>query len=343
MKKNITIKKIAEKAGCSISTVSYALNNHPSISEETKAKILQIKEELGYQPNLYARNLRKHSVSDSISTGNIGFIIVDRRFNDPVYLPLLDTFSKDIQTMNLNPVVLSISPDVSSERDLPLVLRERNLDGFLLTGILNNDKVSFFSSYGIPFVVLGNYSIDSKYFMVRLNTQEGTFQALDYLCSRGHKRIGLISEIFEYDYHKEILRAYRQYFIDKNVPFKDEWIQQSGEVLEGGYRAAEKILSLKEKPTAILVTDLRVACGVVQKFQENNVVVGKEISILSFAGDENISFKPKITKIKIETRGLVSIGLKMLFEKIKNPEIPSYQALLSGQIEEGETCFFCKE
>lgn len=338
MQKKVTLKNVAKKAGVSISTVSYALNNHPSISEETKKRIWKIKEELSYQPNFYARNLRKKSYTSNISTNNLGFIIMDRDLHDPIYLPLIRTFSNEVQKKDYHPVVLSISPKIDEVWKFPFILRERRLDGFLTTGVITKETLALFVSLGIPFVVLGNYNFEQEVSMVRIDTERGTTLAMEHLFSLGHKKIGLISEVFDYDYQKEILKAYMQYYSRKEMKFNKEWIQQSGKIFEGGYKPTEKILSLKDMPTAILVTDFRVACGVVQVLQKHNIEVGKEMSVITFAGSENISFQPQLTKIKIDTELNAKIGVKIILEKIKDPQSPPYTITLQPKLEKGETC-----
>ncbi len=65
----VTIKDIAEKAGVSFSTVSKALRNSPLVQEKTKLKVLRIAEELGYEPNIAARNSYPKKAGRSASSG----------------------------------------------------------------------------------------------------------------------------------------------------------------------------------------------------------------------------------------------------------------------------------
>src|SRR5690554_2759911 len=112
-----TIKDVAEKAGVSISTASYALNNHPNVSAKTRAKILEVAKELNYYPNASARNLKTRK------TGNVGFLIYG--FDGPIFGDILEGVNEELQRKNYNIIV---SSGVSSAT----ILKERQVDAAIV-------------------------------------------------------------------------------------------------------------------------------------------------------------------------------------------------------------------
>jgi DNA-binding LacI/PurR family transcriptional regulator len=97
--KVITLQDIAREAGVSIATASMALNDHPSISAKTKARIYEIQQRLGYRPNRFARQLRKRvsgSKDSPLTTGNLAFLLIDRSLEDPAYSPFLQGISESV-------------------------------------------------------------------------------------------------------------------------------------------------------------------------------------------------------------------------------------------------------
>jgi len=314
------------------------LNNRPSISEETRQRVWDAKRELGYQPNLNARNLRKGIVSSALRTKNKGLIIIESRPNDPINVPLIKVFSREAQKRDCHPMFLHIPYGTNEERNLPLLLREKNLDGFLLTGVLGKRDIDFFGSLNIPFVIYGSYDVGPEISLVKPDVVEEVIRGMNHLFSLGHRKIGLISEILDYDYHKEILKGYREAYRRKGLKLKKEWIQQSGEIMEGGYKPTEAILKLRDVPSALFVTDHRIACGVVQTLQKHDIIVGKDISVITLSGIEYSSFKPRITQMKSDMDAVGKLLVKILCEKISDPEALSLKITVPGMFEEGQTC-----
>ncbi|MCF7930198.1 MAG: LacI family transcriptional regulator, partial [Acholeplasmataceae bacterium] len=94
-----TIKDVAKKAGVSISTASYALNNLPNVHPDTRKRILEAANELNYHPNGIARNLKTKR------TGNIGVFIYG--FSGPIFSDVLEGIRQKLQENNFNIVVSS--------------------------------------------------------------------------------------------------------------------------------------------------------------------------------------------------------------------------------------------
>lgn len=337
-KKRANLKNVAERAGVSLTTASYVLNNRPSISEGTMKRVWDAKRELDYQPNLNARNLRKGIVSSALRTNNIGLIIIESRPNDPIDIPLIKVFSKEVQKKDCHPMLLVIPYGVKEEGNLPLSLREKHLSGFLLTGILTKRNIAFFDSLNIPFVVFGSYNVGPEISLVKPDVMEEVIRGMNHLFSLGHRKIGLISEILDYEYHKEILKGYREAYRRKGLKLKKEWIQQSGEIMEGGYKPTEAILKLQDVPSALFVTDHRVACGVIQTLQKHGIIVGKDISVITLSGIEHSNFKPHITQMKGDMDAIGKLLVKTLCEKISNPEALPLKITVPCMFEEGQTC-----
>lgn len=235
-------------------------------------------------------------------------------------------------------MLLVIPYGVKEEGNLPLSLREKHLSGFLLTGILTKRNIAFFDSLNIPFVVFGSYNVGPEISLVKPDVMEEVIRGMNHLFSLGHRKIGLISEILDYEYHKEILKGYREAYRRKGLKLKKEWIQQSGEIMEGGYKPTEAILKLQDVPSALFVTDHRVACGVIQTLQKHGIIVGKDISVITLSGIEHSNFKPHITQMKGDMDAIGKLLVKTLCEKISNPEALPLKITVPCMFEEGQTC-----
>jgi|GEM_PF-5126176 len=338
-----TIKDVAREAGVSPTTASYAFNDSPLLPESTKQRVRAAGEKLGYQPNLFARNLRRNRHDTPFRTGNIGFVTLDRNIEDVIYMPLIKAFSQEIQSRKKHPIYLNVPVDKFVGGWQPLYLRERNLDGFLLTGILTEEAVDLFQQFGIPFVILGNYNLRARVPMVKTDVSRGVSEGLDYLFSLGHTDIGLVSEIFIHEYQQEVVREYRDWFRRKGLPLNELWIQESGCIYEGGFVPTERLLGFSQQPTAILVTDYRVACGVMKTLERHGLKAGEDVSVLALSGNEYVQYPYLIDRIAVDTEEWVRLGISLLMEHIESTQKPPVTTLFPYTLHAGITCCACKK
>jgi len=255
-----------------------------------------------------------------------------------MYTPFLKAFSDEVQKRDGHPILLQISDGIGVEKGLPRSLTEKRLDGFLLTGLLTRRELDLFGSFRKPFIVWGCYDAGPEINLVKPDVMEETIRQMNYLFSLGHEKIGVISELLCYAYHQEILQGYREAYRRRGLSFREEWIQQSGEPNEGGYRPTEVVLNLPDVPSALLVTDYGVACGAVQTLHKHGLVAGQDMSVVTFSAIANSPFKPRLTQSLVDMDAAARLMIRMLFDRIAEPEQPALKTLVPYIFDKGETC-----
>jgi len=131
----VTIRDVAKRAQVSISTASRALNNSGPVKEETKARILKAAKEINYTPNAIARGLVTRK------TGNIGFILptsVKHGTSNPFYSRVFEGIVAETREKNYH-LIFSILD--KAEKDLPRMVREKNIDGVILSSKINEEFI----------------------------------------------------------------------------------------------------------------------------------------------------------------------------------------------------------
>src|SRR5690554_3329625 len=138
----MTIKDVAKRAGVSISTASYALNNKPNVHPKTRERVLKAANELNYYPNAHARNLKSRKSS------NIGVFIYG--FSGPIFSDLLEGINLELQKKQYNIIV-------SSGKSSSVLLRERGVDAAIIfdNDITDKEIIRFASRQ--PIVVLDRF------------------------------------------------------------------------------------------------------------------------------------------------------------------------------------------
>ena len=144
----ITLRDVAAKAGVSLNTASRALTGKPDVNAETKARVLAIAKRLGYSPNHLARSLLKGR------THTIGLVVTD--CTDPFYASLIRAVEGVLSRVGYSLLLATSNEDTRKENGALSMLRERRVDGLLLTPVdVEADHLSSFLDGALPIVLVG--------------------------------------------------------------------------------------------------------------------------------------------------------------------------------------------
>ena len=150
----ITVKDVAKKAGVATSTVSRVINDHPSISETTKKKVRKIMDELGYVPNMTARNLGKR-----ISSA-IGVILPPldskERIGNPFYLEIMEAINEEARNYDMTTAIATAKNFELLLENVQRMHLQKQVDGFILVYSDSQDPViDYLYQNHIPFTLIG--------------------------------------------------------------------------------------------------------------------------------------------------------------------------------------------
>ena len=307
------LKDIAEMAGVNISTASRALNGDTEISEETRKKIVEIAQKMGYRK----KNRRSLSAKQS---KNIGIIIPEVMSN--YYTSVANHIHQKLLQENYE-CFLGIT-DFNKERMLNLLQSYNNSDlaGIICVmdeceGNLSNEVRDQLAKMNmqVVFIASNNQKI-SDFDMVWVDEFNAAKKAINYLIDMGHKDIGFIGE------HRIDLRekAYTAQLKERNIEPKRSYIFTGNERFElGGYLRMKELLSQKSIPTAVFVGYDQMVIGGMLALKETGLKVPDDISIISFddIGAASYIFGG-LTTIANPVNEMTSVVIGILLSKIKN-------------------------
>ena len=333
--KRPTQTDVARLAGVSRATVSYVLNgvahDRVPISEETRERVLAVVEELGYEPDARAQALR------SGHTNTIGLIIPDIR--NPHFWQAADGVEQELRASGYH--LLLSSADLSPEygEDVFKQLSRRRIDGLILL------SSHIFQSEGaqkiltqllkrrFPIARIGEHpTIDC----VASNYEAATREAIAYLLSLQHRRIGLIygvrppwDTIGSADLPGDSaggmdrLFPYRDCLRAAGLPVDPALIVTCGMTIEDGYQAALQLLKLPARPTALLVINDLLAIGALRAAGDLGLRVPADLSVLGYDDIPLASYlAPRLTT---SSKDMVRVGreaAKLLLARIRDPDRP---------------------
>ncbi len=309
-----TLKEIASKANVSQSTVSRVLNHDSTIfvTDETKKKIFEIAEELEYKTLKERKNKTKKDLK--IKVGIIEMYDTAMQLEDPYYLLLRNVVEKECFENNID-VVKLFKKDNEYIND--------DVEAIIAIGKFEKEEINSMNKITNNIVFLDSSPNDNLYDSVKVNFKSGVKQALSNLKKLGHKKIGYIGciktlsdeKVYEVD---DRYKYYLEYMKENNMEYKKYLINCESMTSIDGYNSVKKFIDEKnELPTAFFITNDTVATGVYRAIQENNIKIGKEISIIGF-NDSIICthMNPSLSSVRVHIEYLAQSAVVLVNERI---------------------------
>lgn len=299
----VTIKDIARETGLSIATVSYVLNGKDNVLQETKQRVVEAAERLGYVKNYSARSLVMKSsnlIGVVIPQTEPGKVMV---FENPFYSEMLSSIEYHARQIGYHIIVSGTDAD---EKYYQLA-RERNLDGIIIIGVYSDAFYSELQNAKIPIVLVDSYMEGKPFYSVRINDEESACCAVSYLIEKGHRDIAFITgKLKDGGVCEKRYLGYKRALQQAGIPMKKENILRGNTDFDSGMLLAEKMM-METSATALFCSADILALGAVKKLTEQGIKIPEEISVIGF---DNLSIA------RYCTPGLTTIG-QDVFEKGK--------------------------
>jgi len=308
-----TIIDVAKAAGVSFKTVSRVLNGETNVRRETREKVRKAVAELNYRPNHNARNLRAKKSR-----------LVGVLFSNPSrnYLGQIQWGAlQQCQAQGYN----LISEDCSdSDRALLALRSETEVSGVVITPPLSDDKdlLQALNDQQIPYVRIGANEPLSECLDVGIDDFAAAKEMTEYLINLGHRRIAFIKGPKTHTQAKKRLAGYREALQDSELELDEALIVSGKFDFDSGLRAAERLLNLTERPTAIFAGNDDMAAGVLAVAYRQRISIPEELSVVGFDDTPLAStIAPALTTIYQPSAELASEAVELLLESLSAPDI----------------------
>jgi LacI family transcriptional regulator len=275
----VTLKDIAERVGKSVPTVSRALANFPDISADTREEIQRVAKEMGYVPNITARNLQKQH-TDTISL--ILPVANHLKISDPFFSEFLSGVVETSTNSNFSLILISSDKETEQETYLKLI-RNSQVAGFIVMRTrLKDQRIDLLRSQNIPFVAFGRVASKNDFPFIDSDDELGIRLMVDHLVKLGHTRLGFIAEptLFTKSYNR--LQGYLQGLNAHGLAYDPDLVVEANFRQPSGKISADTLLALPKPPTAIIASNDLLALGALSAAQEHQLEVGKDISITGY-------------------------------------------------------------
>lgn len=272
-----TINDVARLAGVSKKTVSRVINRSPLLNDETRQRVLGVIDDLGYIPNPQARAL---ALRRNFLVG-----LVHDNPNAQMVLNVQQGILEALRDTEFELVVRPVNRGSPSmlEDVRHFLERQRPFGVVLLPPISENDSLAALCrEIGCRYVRMGSAELDEPDHMVASNDRQAVHEAVNFLIEAGHKRIGIVLGPHGFRSAFERRTGYEEALAEADIPIIRNLIADGNYTFEAGVAAADRLLDLSPRPTAIFASNDEMAAGVLHSARRRGLEVPRDLSIIGF-------------------------------------------------------------
>ncbi len=326
------MKDVARAAGVSTATVSYVLNDKSAgVSDETRQRVLNAVQRLGYIRNSTAQNLRTQR------TRLIGFAWGEKRRDTPN--AVLDIFAYHL-TRTAAEIGYRVLTFTYPENDpIPVyreLIRTQRVDAFVVANTVYDDpRIRFLIDQEFPFVTFGRANPEWDFNWVDTDGQSGVNAAVTHLIAQGHQRIALLAWPEDSLSGNFRVLGYRQALAAAGVPFDPLLLLRGEGIVEFGRSALRQLwaLPVAQRPTAIVAVSDLIAVGVMHEARDRGIDVGAALAVVGF-DDEPMSayLSPSLTTLAQPLEAIASAMVVILDELLNQGRDQRVQQLITPHL-----------
>ncbi len=311
MAQKVTLRDVARHAGVSVTTVSNVVRGWPYIAEETRLKVEQAIQELGYVPHPIAKWLRRGY------TQTIGFVVPD--VTNSHFAALVDTVENIAREHGYSVLVLNTHEDELREAEGVRLLTSGLGDGILLVQTANAlQNGSLLRDVTIPVVAIDRVRETFNGPFCNVDNFAITRLAMQHLYDLGHRRIAHLAGPSTALSAQDRAESYRQFIREAGLEYEYLSTNPSQWCSDEGYRAMHQLLDESVRPTAVFVSNDRMAAGAIHAAIERGLRVPEDISLVG-VDDIELSrhITPPLTTVRQPLEEMARIGVEMLLKLIQ--------------------------
>ncbi len=358
----MSLKRIAELAGTSVSTVSRVLNRpeHRCNDSQLNQRIWEIAEELQYIPNSAARELRKGTTPKEVPyVVDILLTRFDSMDTDPFFLELFHHTEEELmgngcllgevlnlpditrlerESSSMSNVPYRSQANVQSEKQMntPAFIDRKKNTGLIIFGKCPTGLIGVLRKRYAYIVGIDRNPTEYEYDEVICNGAVAASMAVEYLISLGHSNIAYIGDC---NYESRYI-GYYQALLNHKIPLRYNNVYQTNQTEQEGFRVMQKIMQEEGKPTAIFCANDGTALGVLKALKQNRKrgYVPSVISIDNIAESQKTT--PMLTTIHIPKKEMVHLAVQLLLDRKRGCHQERVRLELPCRLLERESCTY---
>ncbi len=267
-----TIKDIALKAGVSISTVSYILNNTKNVRPETRQRVMAVIEEMNYYPSALAVSMKTKR------TQTIGIIVPD--ISNMFFTEIIRGIEDYANQFGYSVILCNSDENQQKEKKYINTLFKKEIDGLIFVGTGKNPDI-LKKKKDMPIVIVDR-KIGNEFSSVMVNNINGGFMATEYLIQKNKTSVYLLTGPLKLSTYFDRMTGYRQALNAYNVNYNESYVVECQVSHEGGYQGVEQILQRGQEVRSIFAANDLIALGAMKALVHKGYRIPEDVSVVGY-------------------------------------------------------------
>lgn len=334
----VTVKDVAKRAGVSPATVSRVCNHNPSISRETRERVLRAIAELGYELPSPA----EPAAAPALKT--IGIVLPPsdlEAYENTFYLKVIRGISQVCNQRQVASTVITGQDYTETLRSVQTLHRSGKADGFILLYSRKNDiVVDYLCEQGLLYVIVGKPDeLTGQTMCIDNDNLLAGREAADYLYSLGHRRIGYLGLRSDFIYASDRRAGYQLSLLLHGLPIRPDYCVELDRVGAEDTTSLEVLLACPDRPTAFVVSDDMLALALERVCVQMRLRIPEDVSIIAFNNSLYSQLaSPQLTSVDINSFRLGQEAAVQLLNHAEDPNLMAAKIIVPHEIVERASC-----
>lgn len=305
------MKDVAKYTGLSVATISKYINGG-NVLENNKKLIDEAIEVLNFRVNEMARGLKTNR------SKTIGILIPNL---EKVFCTSIVSNVENILIRHgYSTVICDYKEDIKLEKEKLEFLVNKMVEGLIIMPLGGDESIIKEAiDEGIKVVLIDRDLKDIECDVVLVDNLNSSYDAVEELITRGHKRIGIISGPKDVYTAEERLKGYRRVHEDYSMTIDEKLIKYGDYNVDSGYELLNEFLKMKQPPTAVFITNYEMTLGAIMAINENNVVVPEQLSIIGYDNLQMAKIvKPSLSIVVQPMKVIGETAAEVLLRRLSN-------------------------
>jgi LacI family transcriptional regulator len=310
---------VAREASVGIGTVSRVLNNSRQVSPQTRERVLEAIQRLGFRPNQFARQLSRGTRIRSL--GIISPFVADYSF-----MSRLQGVQRALQESELDYdlIFYYISSLNRFYQQLLTIIEQSTVEALLLVAIeLSPEALALLEESGLIFVGISDHPV-TDWLCIGADNVTGGALATEYLLKLGHRRVAYVGDAFPsptgFSTSQKRYEGYQQALYKHSVPLNPDYVQLGEHDKEVAYELTMTLLHLSQPPTAIFCMSDIQALACLAAIRDAGLKVPQDISLIGF-DDIEISALMGLTTVRQHLEEAGYLAMKLMLRLAEEPYV----------------------
>ena len=350
MRKPTTLKDVAGALGMHKSTVSLALSGKGTISAETRRRVRQVAQELGYEPNVLAQRLAGSVETETVyilsGVLDVGLatekiLLIQQELSASGFeVPLYTWHSHSASKENSERQAAQVR-GLCRQRPRAIVCAVQRLPSAIL------QELDAYQARG-GIVISYDIEVPYEWDQIVFDRQENAYRAAKHLLEAGHRKLGigmshLREPISPTDPQAHRLQGFQRALADYEVPFRSEWLFHTSTYERGGAELARQFLALTDRPTALAVVNDYIALALMTELTQAGVRLPDDLSLIGHDNQPIAAYCPvPLTTLTQPTDKIAQAVVAQLRKRLDERDLPPQRISIESVLVERQSVVHTK-